>query len=510
MQSLHFIKILGTGAMGSVYLAEMASGQNFRRQIAVKVMKSEEADNWESSNLLRVIRDYNKDDCDSTWELAEWLRDLQQKHGISYTQSKKIAEKVSENSDPEKEIALAEKKKLIEKLETMVEANKGNDTGKISLMLQHLLEFHRREEKPGWWQLFEWNDTEHERLVEDDDCLGNLLADGSNPSPEAKSLVFSFNYDPNQQTKIESGQNVKISGSLNSVRVYEINPFEKKVHIKITKKTLDEKFDGVFPSSFSLLPYEMVHSQPIPQAIMSVAEQWAKDKRMSSALKDFLLRSQPKIKGVTRGENLPLGEDNIETCKKIVNAMDSTTLCIQGPPGAGKGTQAALLSTQLGIPHISTGDIFRANVSAGTPLGIEAQSYMDAGEYVPDGVTNAMVRDRLTHEDARPGFILDGYPRTVEQVAELDAMLSAEKSKIDHVIELTVDVDVVVARLVKRSAEQGRTDDTEEVLRRRLEVYAEQTVSLVEVYQDRGLLVQVDGLGDIGAVTTAILSTVNS
>ena len=299
-------------------------------------MKSEEADNWESSNLLRAIRDYNKDDCDSTWELAEWLRDLQQKHGISYTQSKKIAEKVSENSDPEKEIALAEKKRLIEKLETMVEANKGNDTGKISLMLQHLLEFHRREEKPGWWQLFEWNDTEHERLVEDDDCLGNLLADGSNPSPEAKSLVFSFNYDPNQQTKIESGQNVKISGSLNSVRVYEINPFEKKVHIKITKKTLDEKFDGVFPSSFSLLPYEMVHSQPIPQAIMSVAEQWAKDKRMSSALKDFLLRSQPKIKGLTRGENLPLGEDNIETCKKIVNAMDSTTLCIQGPPGAGK------------------------------------------------------------------------------------------------------------------------------------------------------------------------------
>ncbi|MDB9920338.1 adenylate kinase [Actinomycetota bacterium] len=185
-------------------------------------------------------------------------------------------------------------------------------------------------------------------------------------------------------------------------------------------------------------------------------------------------------------------------------------IVFMGPPGAGKGTQAALLSTQLGIPHISTGDIFRANVSAGTPLGIEAQSYMDAGEYVPDGVTNEMVRDRLTHEDARPGFILDGYPRTVEQVAELDAMLSAEKSKIDYVIELTVDVDVVVARLVKRSAEQGRTDDTEEVLRRRLEVYAEQTVSLVEVYQDRGLLVQVDGLGGIDAVTTAILSTVNS
>lgn len=181
-----------------------------------------------------------------------------------------------------------------------------------------------------------------------------------------------------------------------------------------------------------------------------------------------------------------------------------------GPPGAGKGTQAALLSKELGIPHISTGDIFRANVTQGTPLGKEAQSYMDAGEYVPDGITNAMVRDRLTHDDANPGFILDGYPRTVEQVAELDAMLRSAGTKIDCVIELTVDVDAVVARLVRRSAEQGRTDDTEDVLRRRLEVYAEQTAPLIEVYQSRNLLVQVDGLGEIEAVTAAILLAINS
>jgi len=185
-------------------------------------------------------------------------------------------------------------------------------------------------------------------------------------------------------------------------------------------------------------------------------------------------------------------------------------IVFMGPPGAGKGTQAALLSSALGIPHISTGDIFRANVTQGTPLGKEAQSYMDAGEYVPDGITNAMVRDRLTHEDARPGFILDGYPRTVEQVAELDAMLRSAGTKIDCVIELTVDVDAVVARLVRRSAEQGRTDDTEDVLRRRLEVYAEQTAPLIELYQSRNLLVQVDGLGEIEAVTAAILLAVNS
>ncbi|QRN81797.1 MAG: nucleoside monophosphate kinase, partial [Nocardiopsis sp. BM-2018] len=122
-----------------------------------------------------------------------------------------------------------------------------------------------------------------------------------------------------------------------------------------------------------------------------------------------------------------------------------------GPPGAGKGTQAALLAARLGIPHISTGDIFRANVAQGTELGQQAQAFMDAGEYVPDTITNAMVRDRLTHEDCRPGFLLDGYPRTLEQVAELDAMLRSAQQKLNVVVELTVDVDEVVKRLVKRA-----------------------------------------------------------
>lgn len=180
-------------------------------------------------------------------------------------------------------------------------------------------------------------------------------------------------------------------------------------------------------------------------------------------------------------------------------------LVIMGPPGAGKGTQAAVIASMLGIPHISTGDIFRANVSQGTPLGIEAKKYMDAGEYVPDGVTNAMVRDRLTHDDCRPGFLLDGYPRTVEQVGELNAMLSSASQRLDAVLELTVDIDEVVGRLVKRSAEQGRSDDTEDVIRRRLEVYFEQTAPLIEMYRSQGLLVQVDGLGEIADVTGRIV-----
>lgn len=179
---------------------------------------------------------------------------------------------------------------------------------------------------------------------------------------------------------------------------------------------------------------------------------------------------------------------------------------LMGPPGAGKGTQAAIVAGRLGIPHVSTGDIFRANVGTGTPLGVEAKRYMDAGEYVPDGITNAMVRDRLSQDDCRPGFLLDGYPRTVEQVAELDAMLASAQDRLDVVLELTVDVDEVVARLVKRAAEQGRSDDSEDVIRRRLEVYAEQTAPLTARYDAQGLLRQVDGMGSVDEVTARIVA----
>ena len=176
-----------------------------------------------------------------------------------------------------------------------------------------------------------------------------------------------------------------------------------------------------------------------------------------------------------------------------------------GPPGAGKGTQAVVVASSLGIPHISTGDIFRANVSAGTPLGEEAQRYMDAGEYVPDSITNAMVRDRISHDDCNPGFLLDGYPRTLEQVNELDMMLQADGRRLDRVVELTVDTEEVVGRLLRRAQEQGRADDTADVIRRRLEVYFDQTAPLVAVYRERGILLEVGGMGDVVEVTERIL-----
>lgn len=185
-------------------------------------------------------------------------------------------------------------------------------------------------------------------------------------------------------------------------------------------------------------------------------------------------------------------------------------LLIIGPPGAGKGTQAARISSALSIPAISTGDIFRANVSGETELGVLAKSYIDKGEYVPDEVTNDMVRSRLAEDDAQAGFLLDGYPRTLAQVDALDAMLDEAGSALDAVLMLEVDYDAVVERLIARGAEQGRSDDTEETIRKRIEVYREQTTPLVEVYEKRGLLRRVDGMRSIDDVTTALLQVLGA
>jgi adenylate kinase len=182
-----------------------------------------------------------------------------------------------------------------------------------------------------------------------------------------------------------------------------------------------------------------------------------------------------------------------------------TRLLLIGPPGAGKGTQAVRLSKAFGVPAISTGDIFRANVQNRTRLGLEAKAYMDRGEYVPDSLTNEIVHDRLQEADCDGGFLLDGYPRTTEQVEELDRIFAEDGTHLDAVVQLTADTDEVVSRLLQRAREQGRTDDTEEVIRHRLDLYTDQTAPLIEVYDARGLVVEVDGLGSVDEVTLRIL-----
>ena len=197
-------------------------------------------------------------------------------------------------------------------------------------------------------------------------------------------------------------------------------------------------------------------------------------------------------------------------------------LVLVGPPGAGKGTQAVFLAEHYSIPHISTGDIFRANLKAGTPLGQEAKSFMDRGELVPDSVTNAMVKDRLTHDDVANGFLLDGFPRNVVQAEVLRAILAEQKRPLDAVLELNIADSEIIERLSSRLTCRGcgapapataqacaacggelyqREDDKAEVIARRLEVYNEQTAPIISFYRSEGLLITISATGAVAEIT---------
>lgn len=181
-----------------------------------------------------------------------------------------------------------------------------------------------------------------------------------------------------------------------------------------------------------------------------------------------------------------------------------------GAPGAGKGTQATALAERYGVPAISTGDIFRANIKQQTPLGVKVKAIIDAGEYVPDDVTEEIVADRLRQPDCEPGFLLDGFPRTMHQVHFLDQYLSAQDTKLDAVVSLEVDPEVLVARLLDRAAIEGRADDNEETIRRRMEVYAGQTAPLLFHYESKGLLVDIEGTGTVDEVRQRMFDGVDA
>jgi adenylate kinase len=204
-------------------------------------------------------------------------------------------------------------------------------------------------------------------------------------------------------------------------------------------------------------------------------------------------------------------------------------LVLVGPPGAGKGTQAQFLAAHYSIPHISTGDIFRANLKAGTPLGLQAKGFMDNGELVPDSVTNEMVKDRLTHDDVANGFLLDGFPRNVAQAEVLRAILAEKKTPLHAVLEFSLANEEIVARLSSRRTckECGqpsvgqdkcpqcggdvyqREDDKAEVIARRLEVYQEQTAPIVSFYRNEGLLITVGALGSVEDITAHAISALS-
>ena len=181
-----------------------------------------------------------------------------------------------------------------------------------------------------------------------------------------------------------------------------------------------------------------------------------------------------------------------------------TRLLIVGPPGAGKGTQAARIASRFDVPAIATGDIFRANIKNQTALGKQVSEIINAGDYVPDSLTNDLVANRLKEPDAAGGFLLDGYPRTLEQLGFLDRLLAAEGTALDAVIQLVVDPNEVVTRLLKRAHEEGRSDDTEDTIRYRQSLYQRETAPLIAVYKDRGLVIEIDALGEVDEVAGRI------
>lgn len=187
-----------------------------------------------------------------------------------------------------------------------------------------------------------------------------------------------------------------------------------------------------------------------------------------------------------------------------------TRMLIIGPPGSGKGTQAERISSTLGIVAISTGSIFRHNVKAATPLGVEAKKYMDAGDFVPDHVTNSMMRNRLNETDVQDGFLLDGYPRTPAQVDYLDEILSEQGNSLDVVLRLDAADDELVRRLLLRATTDGRADDNEAVIRRRLELFHKQTAQVIARYLGRRTVARVNGVGDVDEVFDRVLHAISA
>ncbi len=191
-------------------------------------------------------------------------------------------------------------------------------------------------------------------------------------------------------------------------------------------------------------------------------------------------------------------------------------IILLGPPGAGKGTQADSIKEKFSLAHVSTGDILRASVQAGKPLGLEAKSYMEKGELVPDKVVIGIIEDRLQDEDTIPGYMLDGFPRTNAQADALEKMLvdltekSGKSRSIDHVIYLEVPEHELIQRLQQRSAKQGRADDNDETVKNRISVYFEQTSPLIDYYEAKGLLRRINGLGDIDRITQDIFQILNN
>lgn len=311
-------------------------------------IESDQPPGWQHSAILGGIRDYNQEDCESTWQLANWLRDRKRESRIHFVPMELNAS-VEKPPDPEKEKWLQERKRLFASLDAKASADTASEESRIATMLRDLLEFHRREEKPVWWRLFERESMTHEELKDDIGCIGEAELLPDPPTKVKQSWIHSYRFDPDQETKVKVGDSVMPSGNLDAK--FEIVGFDEngRVDLKIGQRTIDKKLDGAVPRRTSFLPSEVFNSSALRDSIESVAMQWDQTGLLPQALRRFLLRLPPDLPSTGKdGALCEAGEGVVDAAVRIVQGMRRSTLCIQGPPGTGKTfTAAKMIATVL-------------------------------------------------------------------------------------------------------------------------------------------------------------------
>ena len=325
-------------------------------------IESGEARDWHQSPILRKIRDYNEDDCVSTVQLCSWLRERQQQAGINYApRPKKMS--VSKEPDPEILVKLEEHRLLLTALEKKVSETKDEELKRLHLLFSHLLEFHRRERKPFWWRWFDRLASEPEVLKEDLDCLGDatLLPDLTQQVKQSK--VFTYAFDPNQDTKISDGD--KVNATANPDATFEVVAVDDEkglIELKIGDGSIAKSFPDGLPEQTSFIPAKSINDQSLRSAVQAVIRDWVAQGNIPPCLDSFLRRTRPRIKGdPKRGPLQQEGEDIGQAAVRCALQLDRSALCLQGPPGTGKTTTAAAMILAL--------------VKAGKSVGISSNSH---------------------------------------------------------------------------------------------------------------------------------------
>lgn len=305
-------------------------------------IESGEARDWKKSPILTKIRDYNRDDCESTVQLFDWLWAHGQQAGIAYIPRPPRQDK---DTDPDVVQAMQARANLITTLERKIAGEKDKELKRLHTFFLQILEFHRREAKPSWWKVFTRMTTEHEELMDDIDCIGGAKLSAVPPRVEKQSLVFTYAFDPNQDTKRREGDKVHAVPSTDAT--FEILRIDDTgaLEVKISRRALDAAFGGKAPPITSFIPNERVPDRQLRAAVQRVIEDWARNGSMPPALENFLRRDPPRIEG--RQPLTAPGESIKDSAVRCVLGMQDSTLCLQGPPGTGKTTTAAAMILAL-------------------------------------------------------------------------------------------------------------------------------------------------------------------